>query len=138
MENKKQFYLSQVQMAVLAFYDRYKYLIIRLSNATKVENTDLRYELIERLDSVLQEARDRFGPHAMYLVEALDQIMHINRELQSRRPTTFEMIREAIGDEAHGLSNLQLLKANRRKMKKTFTPPVYPHFKQVPVSTQEF
>jgi hypothetical protein len=59
-------------MAVLAFYDRYKYLIIRLSTATKVENTDLRYELIEKLDSVLLEARDRFGPHAVYLVEALD------------------------------------------------------------------
>ena len=63
--------------------------------------------------------------------------MHINRELPSRRPTTVDMLRDEIADEAHGLSDLQLLKLFRKK-KIVFQPRHYPEFKQTSKAIQEY
>lgn len=78
-----------------------------------------------------------FGPHSGQLVEILDQIMHINREMPSRRPTTHQQIREYLGHEVcYGKSNLRVLKIYRDGKPMSEKPAV--KFQRVDVVEDQF
>lgn len=88
---------------------------MKMDQATKLKLIDQRYELKTELEKLVQTMHKNFGPHKMQLIDILDQILHINRELYSTKPTTLEQIKEYLGDYAcSGVTNLQILKMYRR------------------------
>jgi hypothetical protein len=58
----------------------------------------LRFDLLKQLDQVLAKVRDSFGPNAEHLVELFDQILHINRVVESQRPTTLSQVKQFLGE----------------------------------------
>ena len=137
---KKSMILDQICGQVGRYYMAYKTGVQKLVTV-RLHGGDpsLLHKLTLDLQNVEQEIRDGFGHHAERIVEILDQILHINREVQSKKPTNLQILRDLIGQEGSvGKSNIQLVKLFR-KLRLKLPEMIYPQFNhKSKESSQEF
>jgi hypothetical protein len=57
--------LDVVQITIQTYFEKYKQLVMKMDQATKLKLIDQRYELKTELEKLVQTMHKNFGPHKM-------------------------------------------------------------------------